>query len=53
MEWTRAQAQEYLKVDALMQAPTGVDRYISSPAQALSCKMGQLMRQVFGQGLRG
>src|ERR1017187_3480666 len=42
MNWTREQAQEYLKVHAPTQAQAEVDRYISWPAQALSYKMGQL-----------
>ena len=42
MEWTREQAQEYLKAHAPTQAQAEVDRYISWPGQALSYKMGQL-----------
>ncbi|MGA7684039.1 MAG: DUF885 domain-containing protein [Terriglobales bacterium] len=42
MGWTREQAQDYLRAHAPTQAIEEVDRYISWPAQALSCKMGQL-----------
>ena len=46
--WTRAQAVEYLRAQlALDEADAGLmaDRFVAQPAEALSCKMGELKFQ--------
>ena len=42
MGWSRAQAVDYFTTHAPSSSIAEIDRYIGSPAQALSYKMGQL-----------